>query len=301
MGNSTKSEEYFHNLRKEIEVVLNKYLPQKHELPPEIHEAMHYIVFSEGRRWRPILCLTVCEKILGGRKEEIIPLACALELFHSASLALDDLPCMDNSEERRGKPACHKIYGEAITTLASIALSQIADTLIAKSCFEQNLTVEKYYQFVQEIKNALGTRGGVIGGQAVDIISTGKKINKDVLEYMVNGKAGALFSCASTAPAILLNADKTELESLRKYGRYLGCAYQIRNDILDVAGHSNQLGKEPGTDERNKKNTYASFYGLEKAKILAKELKEQCLIAVKPFVGKADVLRDFANYVLPFD
>lgn len=301
MDDPTKSKEYFESLKKEIEVVLYKYLPQETEYPPEIHEVMHYIIFCGGSRWRPILCLTIGEKILGGKKDRIMPIACALELFHSGSLPLDDLPCMDDAERRRGKPACHRKYGEAIAILASIALSQIADTLIAKSCFEQNITVERYYQIVQEIKAALGTQGGVIGGQIIDIISSGKKINEDVLKYIHSSKAGSLYSCASMVPAILLNADKMAFECLRKYGKYLGLTYQICDDILDVVGSPTILGKELGTDKKKEKNTFVSFYGLEKAKILAKKSKEQCLGALEPLGKKANILRDLVECILWFD
>lgn len=301
MNNYAKSKEYFGSLKKEIDVVLNKYLPEEIEYPSEIHEVMRYIVFPGGSRWRSILCLTIGEKIFGAEKDRILPVACALELFHNGSLALDDLPCMDDAEIRRGKPACHKKYGEAITILASIALSQIADPLIAKSCFERNLTVERYYQIVQEIKGALGTQGGVIGGQIIDVISTGKKINEDVLKYIHNNKAGALYSCASTVPGILLDADEMELECLRKYGEYLGVTYQICDDILDVVGCPITLGKELGADKKKKKNTFVSFYGLEKAKILAKESKEKCLAALEPLGEKADILRDLVECILWFD
>lgn len=290
-----KIKKYFGDLKKEVEGALNKFLPQATEYPSEAHKIMRYIVFSGGGRWRPILCLTIAEKIFGGKRDKVMPIACALELFHSGSLALDDSLCMDNAEVRHGKPACHRKYGEAMTILASIALSHIADTLIAKACVNHSLSIGETYQVVREIKTALGTQSGVIGGQAIDLISTGRKISKETIEYMHNSKAGSLYGCAAAVPAILLKAEERELERLREFGRRLGFTYQIYDDIFDVVGDPATLGKDLQKDKE--KNTFVSCHGLDKAKTLARKSKQQCLHALEPLGERADILRDLIKCV----
>lgn len=219
-------------------------------------------------------------------------MACALELIHSGSLALDDCSCMDNAKVRHGKPSCHKQYGEALTVLASFGLLYLADVLIAEAAQNHNLSIKEVCQLTEEVKN---TTLEMINGQVIDLISTGRRISGRRVRGMYTSKAGSLYSCAAVAPAILLRTEDPNKKCLRKFGKLLGFTYQIYDDILDVVGDPKTLGKAVGQDKG--KNTFVSCYGLKKTKTLAEEAKQQCLRTLDLLGERADILRSLVECI----
>lgn len=250
---------------------LDKYLEVKY--PQQIWEAMRYSVLAEGKRIRPVLMLESA-RVCGGDIENIIPTACTLEMLHAQSLIHDDLPCMDNDDYRRGKLTNHKVYGEAIAVLAGDALLSYAPQIIIKytpDIVNKNILLK----VLEEFLHAAGPMG-IVGGQVVDIDSENKEIDLAAFNYILTHKTGKLFKFAMRAGAILSNASEETLEALSFYGKTIGYAFQIADDILDVSGTFKLIGKTPGKDQNSGKNTHVSVYGLEESK---KELEILCVNA----------------------
>ncbi len=245
--------------RKLIDDELQKCL--KPQYPNEIYEAMSYSVFAGGKRIRPMLLLGATEAV-SGNIEKALPFAIAVELIHTYSLIHDDLPSMDNDDLRRGKPTNHKVFGEALATLAGDGLLNLAYEIMAKAC-ASNLTFENAWAMA-EIANAAGV-WGMIGGQVVDILSENKNIEKDELIYIHRNKTAALIRASLAAGAIIGGASKAKVLVFKEAGEKLGLTFQIKDDLLDIYGDEKTLGKPINSDKKNNKVTYVSMFGLKNA------------------------------------
>ncbi|MBW6410951.1 polyprenyl synthetase family protein [Clostridium weizhouense] len=260
------------NIKNEIDNYLKQYFEGKDSYNKSVYEASSYSLNIGGKRIRPILfCLAY-----GIYKEDIkkaIPMAAAIEMIHTYSLIHDDLPCMDDDDLRRGEPTNHKVFGENIAVLAGDALLNEAMILLMRNSL---ILGENALKASYEIANAAGAEG-MIGGQVVDILSEGKKISKEELEYMHSKKTGELIRASVVSGGILANIPNEDLEALDEYGKKLGLAFQIKDDILDIIGSCEELGKNPHRDQELNKTNFITVYGLERCKELCKELTEECV------------------------
>ncbi len=276
-------------IKKKKEIVnqgLESCLPDENKEPKSLHRAMRYSVFAGGKRLRPILAMAAFEAVGGGGKA-ILPVACALEMIHTYSLIHDDLPCMDDDDLRRGKPTLHKVYGDGMAVLAGDALHALAFELLLQA---------KNPQVVYEVAKAIGTEG-MIGGQVKDLEAEGKKISLKQVEYIHTHKTGKLLRASVRAGAILGGADKATLSALSSYGEKFGLAFQIVDDILDVVGKEEVIGKKKGSDKANSKATYPEVIGLEESKKLAKDLLTQAKSRLRVLKNKKWVFEKLADYV----
>lgn len=287
-------QEYFKSRGDLLEQFLDSYLTPASEYPKELHEAIRYSVFSGGKRLRPILFLGTYEMLIGrkniNRLERLMPAACALELVHTASLIHDDLPSVDNSPERRGMPSCHIKFGTATAILAGDALITKAIEILTEIKNKKTAI-----QCVQIITKAMSTRG-MIGGQAVDILSAKKKITINTLRYINLKKTGALLQAAVELACAIHGAEENVTITLGNFALNIGLAYQIVDDILDEVGSYEILGKEPGEDYRNNKSTYPALLGLEKAKKTAEKLLRDSYNLIKNMPNN-DVLVEYVNMI----
>jgi geranylgeranyl diphosphate synthase type II len=280
-----------------VDEALEKYLPPGDELPSSLHKAMRYSVFAGGKRVRPILVLAACEAA-GGNAEDALPAACAMEMIHTYSLIHDDLPAMDNDDFRRGKPTNHKVFGDAVAILAGDALLTEAFILLSSPEFGASLDPAKRLEVISEISRCAGSRG-MIGGQVVDMESEGKpSIDFATVEYIHTHKTGALIKASVRAGALLGGADVEGEDALVRYGQAIGLAFQIADDILDIEGTTEQIGKDAGSDLERGKATYPAVIGLVDSKRRADDLVRVALDALSVFDTKADPLREIANYIV---
>lgn len=278
--------EFIKRKREIVNQELESCLPDENKEPKSLHQAMRYSVFAGGKRLRPILAMASFEAA-GGRGRGIIPVACALELIHTYSLIHDDLPCMDDDDLRRGKPTLHKVYGDGMAVLAGDALHALAFELLLQT---------KNPQVVYEVAKAIGTEG-MIGGQVKDLEAEGKKVSLKQVEYIHTHKTGKLLRASVRAGAILGGADKVTLSALSSYGEKFGLAFQIVDDILDVVGKEEVIGKKKGSDKANSKATYPKVIGLEESKKLAKDLLMQAKKKLRILKNKKWVFEKLADYV----
>ena len=277
---------YLAERRRAVDDALERYLPSSDAPPATIHEAMRYSVFAGGKRLRPILVIAGAEAV-GGTMERVLPTACALELIHTYSLIHDDLPAMDDDDYRRGRLTNHKVFGEAIAILAGDALVTLAFGLLA-----ENASLE----VIREVATAAGTFG-MIGGQVADIQSEGKSVDAETLEYIHRHKTAALIRCSLWSGAILAGASPAMLRAVGEAGSQLGLAFQIVDDILDVEGSLEDLGKTAGSDQRRKKVTYPEHFGLEPSRLKAKSLIEDAKAALAPLGPRAEPIRALADFI----
>jgi geranylgeranyl diphosphate synthase, type II len=280
--------------RARVDVALNRWLPPAEEPPATIHEAMRYSVFAGGKRLRPMLALFGCEAV-GGKPDDAMPAAVALEMIHTYSLVHDDLPAMDDDDYRRGRPTCHKVYGEAVAILAGDALLTHAFRVLA----DPDATAvppARRLQIVAEIADAAGSVG-MVGGQTMDIQAEGKALAPETLLVLHSKKTGALLRVSLRAGGLAGGADGAALASLTRYGERLGLAFQIVDDILDIEGISVEMGKTAGSDLRKQKATYPAVFGLEASRREAARLLDEAREAVRPLGTGAAVLVALADYV----
>ena len=256
-------------------------------------DAMKYSLTSGGKRLRPILLMAAADAI-NGNGSKFVTTASAIEMIHTYSLIHDDLPAMDNDDYRRGKPTCHKVYGEAMAILAGDGLLTLAFEVILR---QRGVSHAAILFVIDEISQAIGTNG-MVGGQAIDLLSEGKKIDLETLKKMHIGKTGALFKAAIRSGAILSSASGEQLQALTKYAESFGLAFQITDDILDVIGDEKTFGKPIGSDERNQKSTYVTLTSLEEAKKLAAEATNDAIEALSIFGEEANFLRELVKYLL---
>ncbi|MGE5381716.1 MAG: polyprenyl synthetase family protein [Methylocystaceae bacterium] len=271
-----------------IENTLAAYLPQDTDESRLIAEAMRYAVLNGGKRLRPILMMEAAA--LNNAGQELLPAACALEYIHCYSLVHDDLPAMDDDDLRRGKPTCHKVFGEDIAILAGDALLTLAFEAIATV----PVTADRLVKAVKCLTWAAGWQG-MVGGQVLDLRAENKELTSSELNQMHLKKTGALIKASLQIGGILTAASDKELQALTAYGEALGLAFQIMDDVLDVAGSETVLGKPVGSDIKNHKPTYVTVYGLEKAKNLARQQTSQAISALADFGPEADFLRQLAE------
>lgn len=298
---------YLKEKREMIDSFLKSYFSLRTE-PSILYEAVKYSLFAGGKRIRPILALASYESC-GGESKNIIPYASALELIHTYSLIHDDLPSMDNDDLRRGKPTNHKIFGEAIAILAGDALLTEAFlllsthnnhfSLIPKLKLNKQISVKpsSLIRIINEIAYASGLHG-MVAGQAMDISSDNSKPDKDVLDFIHLNKTAALITASVRMGGILSNVKEKKLKALTEYGKRVGLAFQIIDDILDIEGSDEVLGKRVGSDLKMNKMTYPALYGLENSRQRAKDLISEAIDSLRIFSSEADSLREIARYLL---
>ena len=255
-----------------------------------IVEAMWYSLSAGGKRIRPALMLEFC-RICGGDVKKVLPSACALEMIHTFSLIHDDLPCMDDDDLRRGKPSCHKAYGEAEALLAGDALLNLSYEIISGS----DLPAETKITVISELSRDVGING-MIGGQVIDT-SYNVEMTGDLLFEMYGMKTGSLLKAACKIGCIAANADETKLKSAEAYAEKLGLAFQIKDDILDVSGDEKLLGKPIGSDKESGKTTYVSLYGLEESRKTAEKLTKEAISELDNF-GDNEFLKELTMFLL---
>ena len=277
-----------------IDSALEQYLPPEDRFPDVIYRAMRYGVLNGGKRIRPVLTLAACEAV-GGDPEIALPTACAIEFIHSFSLIHDDLPTLDNDDFRRGKPTSHKVFGEAIAILAGDALLAFAFEIVTGRT--KDVPAEVVLDVTRRIASAAGTDGMVVG-QVVDMISEGRTVEPETLEFMHRHKTGTLIEASVVCGGLLGGATGEQLEALGLYGKKAGLAFQIADDILDIEGEQAKMGKTAGSDLRRKKATYPSLHGLEKSRELARRAAAEAIDALKGFDERADPLRALARFII---
>lgn len=288
----------YERLRDMVERGLEEYLPDPAETPTTIHESMRYSACGGGKRLRGILVLLTME-LVGGRAEWALPMACGLEMIHAYSLIHDDLPCMDDDDLRRGKPTNHKVYGEAVALLAGNGLLTHAVSVILRQTSAE-VARDAVWQALSEIVDAVGSRG-MLGGQVLDLDAEGKRVELEQLQLIHRMKTGALLLASIRSGAILGGADASQLAALTEYGQAIGLAFQITDDLLDITGSTEALGKPAGSDLRNEKSTYPALCGVEHSKQLAVLEVERAKAAVTIFGAGAIPLQQLADYLLSRD
>src|SRR5437763_1733174 len=284
---------YLTTRQKRIDRALDRYLPKENVRPATIHKAMRYSLFAGGKRLRPILTLAAAEAC-GGKIDNALPLACAMECIHTYSLVHDDLPSMDNDDLRRGRPTCHKVFGDAIAILAGDALLTVAFEIVA-----QAKAVSRYdlRDVLHQIALAAGSRK-LIAGQVADLEAEGQRIKPAQLRSIHENKTAALLTTSVRLGAMAANAPAKQLAAITGFGRALGLAFQVIDDILDVTQTSEKLGKSAGKDLAAQKATYPAVIGLEGSRAEARRLTNAAQNALKIFGKEAEPLRELANYLL---
>jgi geranylgeranyl diphosphate synthase type II len=279
---------YYNNQRKLIDSFLENRLAKKGI--SKVDDAMAYSLLAGGKRIRPVLLMATAEA-LGVKGYNYLPVACGLEMIHTYSLIHDDLPCMDDDDYRRGRLTNHKVFGEAMAVLAGDGLLTLAFEVMLE---QKNVDPRVLIETVREMAMCAGNFG-MVGGQGLDLENEGKSISAEELRKMHAGKTGALFIAAVRGGAHLAGANEQELLALTKFADLLGLAFQITDDILDVEGTTEDLGKPAGSDEKNHKSTYVSLYGLEAAKALAEKTVAEALECLEMFGENAEALREITR------
>jgi len=282
-----------------FEAALPGYMPKTGGLQTVVAEAMAYACAGGGKRIRPVLVLEFC-RLCGGDPELAMPFAAALEMIHSYSLVHDDLPCMDNSPMRRGRPSTHTVYGETMALLAGDGLLNLAFETALDPAYRGTLSPERVLGAASALADAAGIEG-MVGGQTIDLQSEGREIDLAVLEELQRGKTAALLIAACVMGARLAGATPEQERAARMYGENVGLSFQIVDDILDVTATAETLGKPVGSDSENEKNTYVSLLGMEPARALAKQRTDQALEALSVFGEEAASLRQLAQALLTRD
>jgi len=284
---------YLGSRQRIIDRALDRYLPKDNVRPATIHKAMRYSLFAGGKRLRPILTLAAAEAC-GGKIAKALPLACAMECIHTYSLVHDDLPSMDNDDFRRGRPTCHKVFGDGIAVLAGDALLTIAFEIVsrAKPTPRYDMSI-----LLREIAVAAGSQK-LIAGQVADLEAEGQPIDRSGLRYIHEHKTAAILATSVRVGAMSANANSKQLNAITRFGRALGLAFQVIDDILDVTQTSEKLGKSAGKDIAAQKATYPALIGLDKSRVEAKRLTKQAHDALKIFGKKAGPLHALATYLL---
>jgi geranylgeranyl diphosphate synthase type II len=277
-----------------VDAALDRWLPPATEPPSTIHEAMRYSVFAGGKRLRPMLALFGCQAV-GGTPDDAMPGAVALELIHTYSLVHDDLPAMDDDDFRRGRPTCHKVYGEAIGILAGDALLTHAFQVLADQT-AAGVPAPRRLRIIAEIAAAAGSVG-MVGGQTMDIQAEGKTLDPATLLTLHSKKTGALLRVSLRVGGLAGGADEAALAQLTRYGERLGLAFQIVDDILDIEGNSAEMGKTVGSDLRKHKATYPAVFGLEASRREVARLIGEACEAVRPLGAPGVELIALAEFV----
>src|SRR5438128_5745082 len=276
-----------------VDAALQKLLPPETTPPASIHKAMRYSVFAGGKRVRPILCLESARIFTADVSASMYP-ACAIEFIHTYSLIHDDLPALDNDDLRRGKPTCHKQFGEAAAVLAGDALLTLAFETVAAAPVD----AERRVKMAAEIATSAGTVNGMVGGQVADLEAEGKSVGPEMLEYIHRSKTAALIRAAVVSGAVCAGSGKEDAARLRRFGEAIGLLFQVTDDLLDVEESSAALGKTAGKDMAQKKATYPAVFGLERSHQIAQELTSRATGELEPYGERASRLRDIAEYLV---
>ena len=275
---------------------LEAYLPAVRGPAFRVVKAMHYSLFVGGKRLRPILCLAAAEAV-GGDPGEALAVACALEMIHTYSLIHDDLPAMDDDDLRRGQPTCHKQFDEATAILAGDGLLTEAFHILAAAAARFQGREAMLLEVVELLGKAAGYRG-MVGGQMLDLMAEGRKISLKELETVHRLKTGALLTAATRSGALMGGGSRVEVAALTAYGEKFGLAFQVTDDLLDVEGTTEEIGKPAGSDEKRHKATYPALLGPEASRQWARRLVEEAVAELEPFKERAEPLRELAQYLL---
>jgi geranylgeranyl diphosphate synthase, type II len=284
---------FFHDKRIIVDNALKDIFASFQTMPGTLRDAMEYALFSNGKRIRPILTLATCEAN-GKSSDELLPVACAIEMIHTYSLIHDDLPSIDNDDVRRGKPTCHKVFGEAVAILAGDALLTEAFRIMSDSHYTERISPKMLRQIIFEIASASGAEG-MVGGQIMDVLYDGKEGTKNVLNYIHMHKTTALIRSSVRIGAIVGAAKARELKKLTRYGECVGLAFQITDDILDAEGDEEVVGKKLKKDAG--KQTYIKHYGLVASRIKVEQLVEEAVEAVAFMGEKSKLLSELARFI----
>lgn len=279
--------------RELINIVLDRFLPRKDEYPKDIHKAMRHTLFAGGKRLRPYLTVKTFE-LFNDNTEIVKPVAAAIELLHTYTLIHDDLPEIDNDDYRRGRKACHLVYGPDIALLAGDSLLTYAFSMLVSENIEFDNSLR--LKLIREFTHETGDRG-IIAGQFIDIKSEGKKVSKKTLKYIHENKTVRLIKLAIRFGAYVAGASKEHLKRLEKFGHKIGLAFQIVDDILDVEGSAKKMGKTIGKDEKSEKATYPSIYGMEESKRMAKELIDDAKEIIAYYGEKSRLFLMLADFI----
>ena len=285
-------EEFLNERKALINKTLELMVAPENTFPPSIHKAVRYSLLDGGKRIRPILTLCAYD-LIAGNYQAVLPFACGIEMIHTYSLIHDDLPAMDNSDFRRGRPSNHKVFGEALAILAGDALLTMAFDVMTDAARHDSLKPAFLLKAVREIARAAGLQG-MIGGQTIDIETQGLHFDLPLLEYIHTHKTGALIVAALRAGAVLGEAQEEHLDALTRYGRCIGLAFQITDDILDIEGTKATMGKTTGLDSLADKATYPKLLGLEESRRRTAELTAKAEDALTIFGDKAEPLNKIA-------
>ena len=284
---SAAAQEYLSRVAKDAEAKFDEHLPPVTDRPCRLHEAMRYSMFAGGKRLRPGLAKAAFD-MFGGKGDKIWLATSALEMLHTFSLIHDDLPCVDNDDFRRGKPTSHKKFGEATAVMAGDALCIQAFELMGRAGNAKAIEV---------LARLLGTYG-MIGGEMTDIECEGKEVNLEIVDYIHYHKTAALIEASLLVGALLAGASEGDMEIIRNYGKSIGLAFQIVDDILDIVSTTEELGKDAGSDIEKGKATYPSIVGLEKSRERAKELYEESIRALDALPYDTQILRAIAAFII---
>ncbi|MFH1736865.1 MAG: polyprenyl synthetase family protein [Actinomycetota bacterium] len=285
---------YPDDIREKVDGALERFFPPEDTYPDILYRAMRYSLFAGGKRFRPVLTV-LTGSVFGAVAEDVMPTACAIEYIHTYSLIHDDLPAIDDDDLRRGRPTCHKAFGEDIAIMAGDALFAEAFALITR--LQKASEQGKIIRVISEIAEASGP-GGMVGGQVVDMISTGQKIDMETLLYIHANKTGRLIRTAAVCGAVLADANETEVKAVGLYGEQLGLAFQITDDVLDETGSVEALGKTPGQDRAHEKATYTSIAGLDGAVERARSEAAAAVEGLRDIAVDTSALKDLASFVV---
>src|SRR6478672_2236344 len=279
--------------RQDVDAALERLLPGPDAWPSHLHRAIRHSVFAGGKRLRPVLCLAAAE-VFGARRDLVIEPACGLEMLHTYSLIHDDLPALDNDDLRRGRPTCHKVFGEAIAILAGDALqTQAYEVLSRLRC-----SAESRVRIIEEIAHGTGTIDGMIGGQVVDLEAEHTKPDLAMLEYIHRSKTAALISASVVSGGLYGGADDQAVGRLRSFGQSIGLAFQIVDDVVDVTQTSEQLVKTAGKDTAAEKVTYPALFGVDESLKKADTMVDTALTSLEGFRARADTLEALARFLV---
>ncbi|MFZ0198696.1 MAG: polyprenyl synthetase family protein [Candidatus Sulfotelmatobacter sp.] len=276
------------------DAALDRLVPLETQHPASIHKAMRHSLFAGGKRLRPVLCMEAGRMVAGPLPPGIEELGAALEMLHTYSLIHDDLPALDNDDLRRGRPTCHKVFGDAIAILAGDALQTQAYEVLARL----ECPAEARVRIIEEIARGTGTRDGMIGGQVVDLEAEHTQPTAEMLEYIHRAKTAALITASLVSGGLYAGAKDKEIKKLRAFGQSIGLAFQIVDDVLDVTQTSEQLGKTAGKDTAAHKATYPALFGIDESLLKADGLVNSAFRELDSFGERAETLKELARYLV---
>jgi len=286
----------YRELQQKINIFIKGQLENYSSVPETIYKSINYSLFAGGKRLRPVMLLAAHE-MLDGNLEESMALACGVEMIHTYSLIHDDLPAMDNDDYRRGIPTNHKVFGEGIAILAGDGLLNLGYEIMLANALKYPDKIYQHIKAIHTIGEAAGIRG-MVGGQVVDLEWEGKNADPDILKYIHEHKTAALIIASLMAGVILEDPPRSIHDAVYDYGRCLGLAFQITDDILDIVGDPDKLGKNTGRDVKKHKATYVQLYGIEQSKKIAVELVEKAIDSLSQFGHKASFLKELAYFII---